>query len=338
MNADPGSISMSRVFDANEAADEARAEYEESTAKQRAQAEAAHNAKVIQGGKLTSRMPAEEYHALPGVSITRLKELKRSALHYQYRLKNPKGSDKLTLGTAAHCATLEPERFESEFAIWTRRGDSGKLCPRKGQHWDAFVSANDGKTIITEDDLEKALMIATAVRNDPVAGRYLETGEPEVSMQWQMTSESMLRKPVVIDCRGRADWLTRIDGEHHLIGLKTSADCRPFIFGNQAARLGYHLQWAFYLDGYKSITGVTPVLKEIVVESAPPHDVVVYNIPEDVILQGRAEYEGLLRHLVECESRKEWLGVAGGLEQIISLPTWAFDAQDDIAELELETT
>jgi exodeoxyribonuclease VIII len=288
-------------------------------------------------GKITSRMPALEYHVLPGINITSLKEMKRSPKHYQYRLLNPRSADKLTLGTAAHVATLEPERFAGQFAIWTRRSEAGNLCPRKGQYWDAFVRENAGKTLITEGDLEKALAMAKAVRDDPLAARYLETGEPEVSMQWRLTSESLLRKPVEIECRGRVDWLTRIDGEHHLIGLKTSTDCRPFIFGSQAARLGYHLQWAFYLDGYKAITGVTPTVKEIVVESAPPYDVVVNHITEDVLMQGRSEYEVLLRQWVDCHARKEWLGVAGGVEQIITLPTWTFDAQDDIADLELET-
>jgi hypothetical protein len=279
-------------------------------------------------GKITSRMPALEYHALPGINITSLKELKRSAKHYQYRLANPKAADHLTLGTAAHCAVLEPERFEQQFAIWTRRGPSGKLCPRNGQHWDKFNWENEGKTLITEDDQVKALAMAAAVHNDPLASRYLETGEPEVSMQWTLMSESLLRKPIEIQCRGRVDWLTVVDGEPHLIGLKTSTDCRPFLFGNQAARLGYHLQWAFYLDGYKAITGKTPI---------EPHDVVVNHITEDVLLQGRSEYEVLLRQLIDCQSRNEWLGVASGLEQIITLPTWAFDAQDDIKDLELET-
>lgn len=287
--------------------------------------------------RIISRVPAEEYHSSPGVSITRLKELKRSPLHYQYRLTNPKLTAPLALGSAAHCATLEPERFGRQFAVWSRRGEAGTLCPRKGQYWDAFRAGNPGKTIITEDECTAALALAQAVRGDPCAARYLESGEPEVTMHWWLTSESLSRAPVSLQCRGRADWLTNIDGEPYLVGLKSARDCRPFIFGNQAAKLGYHLQWAFYLDGYRSITGKTPHLKEIVVESAAPHDVVVYDITEDIILQGRAEYEGLLRQLIDCEKRNEWLGVANGLEQVLTLPTWAFDAQDDIAELELET-
>lgn len=286
--------------------------------------------------QIQSRVPAEDYHASPGVSITRLKELKRSGLHYQYRLANPPATRPMSLGTAAHCAVLEPERFSRQFAVWARRGESGSLCPRKGQYWEEFKARNPGKQIITEDEGLDALAISQAIRKDARAMRYLESGEPEVTMRWQLTSESMTRKPVTVACRGRADWLTRIDSDHYLVGLKTAKDCRGPIFGNAAARLGYHLQWAFYQDGYQAITGVTPKLREIVVESAPPYDVVVYEIPEDVISQGRAEYEALLRVLIECESKQEWLGWANGLEQVLSLPTWAFDAQDDLSDLELE--
>jgi hypothetical protein len=287
---------------------------------------------------ITPYMPAEIYHALPGVSITRLKELKRSGKHYQHRLKHPKFTAALSLGTAAHCATLEPARFETDFAIWSRRSEkTGNLCPQNGQWWDAFKAANANKIIITEDDSDAALLIAGAVRGEPLAMRYLQTGEPEVSLQWAVEVESLIhRRTVTLQCRGRADWLTRIDGVHYVVGLKTAANILPVLFGNAAARLSYHMQWAFYMDGYKAITGVTPEMREIVVESQPPYDVVVYQIPEDIILQGRAEYETLLRQLVDCELRQEWLGVSNGTEQVLSFPTWAFDAQDDIAELGLE--
>lgn len=284
---------------------------------------------------IRSRVPYTEYQGLTGINISRLKELKRSALHYQYRLANPLMSDSLTLGTAAHVATLEPERFDTQFCIWNRRGESGNLCPRKGQFWDKFVAGHPGQSVLTEKEHDKALALAAAVRADACAMRYLESGEPEVTMQWVLTSESMLRQPVEVECRGRVDWLTRIDGAPYLIGLKTARDCRAFQFGSQAARLGYHLQWSWYHQGYKAITGLAPRMKEIVVESAPPYDVAVYDITEDVLLQGQAEYEGLLRHLIECEQRKEWLGTANGMEQILTLPTWAYDALDDLSDLGL---
>jgi exodeoxyribonuclease VIII len=289
-------------------------------------------------GQIRSRVPADEYHALPGVGITRLKELKRSGLHYQYRLANPKTTVPLVLGTAAHCAVLEPERFTRQFAVWRRRSENtGNLCPRNGKHWEEFRGANFGRDVITEDEELAALGIAKAVRSDPRAMRYLEQGDPEVTLQWETGIESMLGAPALFACKGRVDWLTHLDGVAYLVGLKSARDARPLIFGTAAARLQYHLQWAFYLDGYQAITSKVPKVKEIVVESEPPHDVVVFDIPEDVVYQGRDEYQALLRHLRQCEERGEWLGCANGTEQVLTLPTWAYPHQgDDLSDLGLE--
>jgi PDDEXK-like uncharacterized protein DUF3799 len=276
-----------------------------------------------------SRMPAEEYLALAGTSISRLKELRRSPLHYRHALEHPKETVPLRLGTAAHCATLEPERFDRQFAIWSRRSEkTGNLCPRNGQWWDAFEADNRGKTIITEDECTPALALAAAVRADPVAAPYLEAGEPEVVMQWEAWGRQ---------CKGRVDWLTRKDEEPVLVGLKTARDCRPFIFGSAAAKLGYHLQWAFYQNGFSVIkAGERPRVVEIVVESAPPHAVIVYRIPDDVLLQGEEEFLRLLEVLDRCEREGAWPGPATE-EQMLTLPTWAYPQTDDISEIGLET-
>jgi hypothetical protein len=132
---------------------------------------------------IISRVPAEEYYSMPGISITRLKTIGRSPLHYQYELANPKQSAAMTLGTAAHCAVLEPHLYESRFAVWSRVSDGGNACPRKGQYWDAFVLESKGKTILTADEHRLAQAIGNAVRSDPTAMKYLAFGEPEVTMR-----------------------------------------------------------------------------------------------------------------------------------------------------------
>lgn len=277
-------------------------------------------------GKITSRMPAAEYHSLPGVSITRLKNMKRSALHYRHFLAAPPQSSPMTLGTASHCSVLEPERFGREYAMWSRRSKSGSLCPRTGQFWESFVAESGNKSIITEDEADTALTLAKAVRSSPAAMRYLQAGDPEVTMQWEVNAQHR---------RGRADWLTIIDDDHYLVGLKTARDCRPFVFGNAAAKLGYHLQWAYYHDGYEAITGRKPKMVEIVVESSAPHAVVVYRITEDIIEQGRDEYVELIEALQKCEASGEWPGPATD-EIDLSLPSWVYQQQDDLSELDLD--
>lgn len=277
---------------------------------------------------IASRMPYRDYAALRGVSITRLKELKRSPKHYKHRLANPKETTALKLGTSAHTAVLEPERFSRDYAIWAERTEGGNLRPRYGKFWDAFAAEHRGRTIITIDEYEATLAIQAAVRAEPAAMRYLESGDPEVSMQW--LCDGRLRK-------GRIDWLTNVDCEPVLVGLKTSRDCRHFIFGNAAARLGYHLQWAYYFDGYTTIKGddTVPKVVEIVVEPEAPHAVAVYKIPFDIIDQGREEYQDLLAQLAECEAKNHWPGPLTD-EQILTLPSWVYQTQDDLSDLGLE--
>lgn len=276
---------------------------------------------------ITSRVPMDAYVQVPAVSITRLKELKRSPLHYRYLLENPRQSDPLRLGVATHCAVLEPERFDRDFAVWSRRTSTGSLAPRNGQYWDAFRADHVGKHIITEDEYVRAMAMRDAVRGFGPAMNYLENGDPEVTLEWELEGHA---------CKGRVDWLTHFDGHPVLVGLKTARDCRHFSFGSVAARLGYPLQWAFYFDGYQQITnGRAPRVVEIVVESAPPHAVAVYTITNDILAYGREEYLALLGVLDECERRGEWPGPLQH-EEALSLPSWVYGNSDDLGGLDLD--
>lgn len=272
------------------------------------------------------RVSFETYSDIPAISISRLKELARSPLHYQYRLTVPKESSAMQLGTLAHLLTLEPHRYDLDVAIWSERTDSGAMSPRRGKKWDEWRAQHDGKLLVTEDEADTAEAIAEAVRGDAVAMNYLEAGDPEVSMTWDLAGRP---------CKGRADWITALDGDPVIVGLKTARDCRPFQFGAAAARLGYPLQWAFYQDGYRAITGIEPRMVEIVVEAEPPHAVVTYQIPGDVLEYGRDEYLRLIRLLEECERAKAWPGPCE-TEQILALPSWVYGSEDDITELGLE--
>ena len=264
---------------------------------------------------IRSRVPYADYAAIPAISISRLKELRKSPLHYQHALKHPKESAALTLGTAAHTATLEPERFAADYAAWGEKTESGRARPRNGKDWDAFKLEHSGRTIITADEYATAVSIQQAVRNDPIARVYLEgLGDPEVTMQWNDGT---------FDCKGRADWWAKFDARDVLVGLKTTRDIGERPFKAQAARLGYHMQWAHYADGWKSITGSEPIMIEIVVESAAPHVVVCYEIPAEVLNRGRDEVAELKLVLAECEASGRWPGPGTELK-IMSLPAWAY--------------
>ena len=274
-----------------------------------------------------TRLTFDEYRASPGLNISALKHLRHSPQMFIHRLENPDSSPAMQFGTLAHLLTLEPSRSD-EVVPWTKRSETGAMSPRRGKDWEAFKAEHAGKLIVTLDEMNDAEDLARAVRSDPVAAKYLAKGEAEVSFSWQWP---------VGRCKARADWVTSVAGRLTLVGLKTARDCRPFQFGAAAARLGYHLQWAWYQDGWREAHGTdtAPRMVEIVVESEAPHSVIVYTIPDDVLEQGRGEYQDLLIQYQECQRSGDWHGPAD-VEQVLTLPSWVYGADDDLSDLGLE--
>jgi len=271
----------------------------------------------------------ESYLSVARTNISKLKEMARSPLHYQYRLEHDRETTALSLGRSAHTAVLEPAKFISHYALWDERTESGKVRPRRSKDWDAFCAANAGKTIIKADECNFARAIRDAVHGKRVAEKYLAAGEPEVTMLWDDVETG---RP----CKGRLDWVTHVEGVDCLVGLKTARDPAARAFSNQAAKLLYHLQWAFYYDGYSLLTGKEPRVVELVVESGAPHDVVCNVIPVDVLELGREEYRALLARLAECETSKRWPGMAEN-EVMFELPAYLKrDDDEDLDDLELE--
>jgi hypothetical protein len=271
-----------------------------------------------------------EYDKLPGVSITRLKELRRSPLHYQYRLQNPKEPTKsMELGTSTHIAALEPERFLREYALWSSERADGSTRIRRGKEWDEFQEMHAGKTIIRDEEYDKAIAIRDAVRADAVAMKYLAMGRPEVAMTWTDPETKT-------ECRGRTDWITTIAKRPYIVDLKGTRNANHIWFSRDVARLDYHLQAAYYADGYETISGTAPGVIVVAVEFEPPHDVVTYVIPDDVLQVGRDQYRQLLAELGMCATTGEWFGSGRGIEQTLQLPAWAVPNEDDVGGIGLE--
>src|SRR5690606_20877601 len=109
----------------------------------------------------------------------------------------------LTLGRAAHCAVLEPDRYERDHAVWERRTSSGNLAPRNGKWWEGFKAEHCGRAIITADEHAEAMAMQSAIRGNPDAMQFLATGDAEVTLQWMVGGAA---------CKGRVDWMTRYEG------------------------------------------------------------------------------------------------------------------------------
>jgi hypothetical protein len=273
-----------------------------------------------------------EYGKLHGVNFSTLKELRRSPKHYRHRLVSPReATSAMALGTAAHIAVLEPERFLKEFVLWDQKTDKGRTRPRNGKDWDDFEESAraTGKQVLRVDEYDTAITLRDAVRDDDVAMKYLAMGKAEIALQW-------VHEPTGTPCKGRVDWATKVDGGPCIVDLKSARDVSPHWFSRAVAKLDYHVQLAFYADGYEAATGIPPRVVVVAVESGPPHDVVVYIVPSDVLQIGREVYGGLLDELKRCSGANDWPGHGQGVERTLNLPAWAVpDDEDGLDDLGL---
>lgn len=259
-------------------------------------------------------MTRQEYEAIDACNFSTLKELRRSPLHYAYRLREPRKDTKtLAMGRAVHAAVFEPDRFPLDYALWDGE--------RRGKAYAEFCEQHPAQTILKAEEYRTALAIRDAVRSHPVARPALTPpGEAEKAITW--TDEA-----TGLRCKGRLDWW-RIG---LLCDLKTTTDVDRDRFQALAYRMGYHAQLALYRAGLVANHLDAPVPRIIAVESAPPHDVAVFPLDDDLLYAG----ELLCTDLLAKAAAFRFSGLAPGRypeEVELGLPRWA-QAGDDKVEV-----
>lgn len=275
---------------------------------------------MSQANGVVMNLPRSKYELVQRVNWSSLKVVGRSPAHYRHELLR-QGADTAArkLGRACHLAALEPERYRHEVAVWTE----GR---RAGKKWEAFCSEHEGQELLKEDEAELCQAIQRAVRNDSAAAKYLAGGQGEVSLFWTHVTPPMGALPgYSLDCKGRVDFLAT---DRALVDLKTTRDASEDGFGREVYKYRYHAQAAFYADGYAAATGIRLPYVVVAVESAPPHVVQVYRVPDRVLDAGRELYRALLDRLHICREHATWPGYFDG-EAELSLPKWAAGGADD---------
>ena len=267
----------------------------------------------------TSDLSNEDYHAGPGVSKSHLDTVSRSPyLYYRKHLDpnrppNPT-SVRLLQGTLAHCAILEPDEFRKRYLV-------GPDANRNTKEWKAAEAAATelGKTLIKPDEHSTAMRQAEAVRQIKDVADLFAIGKPEVSAYWRDEETQLL-------CKCRPDWVHDCnDTGVILVDVKTTQDASPQVFRNSVAKWRYHVQNAWYADGYAKASGLNVLAFVFVaVEMDWPYAASAMILDDEAIGEGRAEYNRNLKAIADCAKSNNWPGYSEGIE-MISLPKWAFN-------------
>lgn len=247
-----------------------------------------------------------EYHAHPSLSKSGLDRLAISPAHYQAWLTDPRiETAAMRFGTAAHCAILEPARFEQEYAPLPEGLDRRT---KDGKALYAELEAT-GKTLLSMDDWNTLNRMRDSVLAHPAARELLSEGQAETSHFSELYGVSVKCRP---------DWLSG----GLVVDLKTTQDASLSGFSKSIANYRYAVQHAFYSDILASLGHEIIAFLFIAVEKTAPFAVGVYELDDMSIEIGREQYQSDLDTYRRCVESGEWPAYSNGVEKI-SLPRWA---------------
>jgi len=241
-----------------------------------------------------------EYHKdTEKISKSGLDLISKSPLHYWEKYLNPLHIEKTTpaliLGSAVHCAVLEPQEFGKRYAVAPqvdKRTKEGK------EIYANFELSTEGLQIISKDDSIVCERIMEAVQHHEEASLLLsKINKVEQVLEYN-------------DMKCKPDGIC--ESLHLIIDLKTTEDASPYAFGRSARKYRYDVQAAFYSDIYEKVYNHRPEgFIFIAVEKTPPFAVAVYVIEDSDIEIGREKYIEDLNVWRECKQSNEWNGYKG---------------------------
>jgi len=257
-----------------------------------------------------------EYHAdTSAISASGLKLFARSPAHYYAAYLDPQRPERqptaaMKLGTATHCAILEPERFNAEYVAMPE-GIDRRTTAGKQAYADLLAS---GAEVLAADDMASVMNMACSFRDNDISRALFDRSHS--------VEQSIYATINGVSCKCRPDFITA--DRLLVMDVKTTKDASPEAFGKSAWNLGYHVQAAFYRRVIGAATGTTPDFIFGCVESESPHLVAYYSVPQYLLDYADGLIDTLLERYAECLAADLWPGYVAEIEmQELSVPGYA---------------
>lgn len=264
-------------------------------------------------------MPEGEYHRPKDeLSSTGAKLILESPAKYKHQIIDGHRvhRDSYDIGTAVHtkvlgvgaaAVTCPPDLLDS----------TGGMRTKAAKEWKAEQQAA-GVPVVSAEELTVIDSMAEAVLAHPLAKALFErAGHPEVSV---------FDEYLGVKRRGRFDYLPDDGGV--AVDLKTTVNASAREFANSAAKYGYHIQRAHYLDILQRVTGRELDMRFVVVEKTAPYLVAVHPLSEQFAEMGETAALEAVDVYRRCMEHNDWPGYPMDLAPIAP-PVWSiYDHQD----------
>ena len=266
----------------------------------------------------SDQLSNEQYHAAAGISKSGLDLILRSPAHYRFSEKR-EATRAMEIGTALHCAILEPERFAADYMLLR------EVTDRRASAYKEACKVWSAERVLTGTEADRVAGMQESVLSHPVLGRFVKaTGRCELSV-FATDPET----GVLVKCR-----FDKLLDAKLAIDVKKTQDLRDF--GKSVANYGYHMQAAFYTDVWKWATGEDlDGFMFAAVEEQMPHASAMITLDDEAIDIGRMEYRKALNTYAECFERDEWNGIYQELAPV-QLPSWYINQFENESEVKFD--
>ena len=253
-----------------------------------------------------------DYHSIPALSNSSLSVLKRSPAEFHARfiaktLKTEE-TDAMRLGSAVHMLALEPERFDSEYAIVEgpinpSTGNPYGRDTKKFQVWLDQEMMQQTRKVLLASEFSESIEIAKAFQSHSnivsiMASKTEKVYERGYEMAYLVDGQDPIRLKCKPDCV--------IPSEGLIIDLKTTSDPHPDVWKWSAEEYGYHRQAAIYLQAMEAYYGRQFRFLFGVVRSKAPYEVGVYELDDDSISRGWSQVESLIAEYAKRKREDNW--------------------------------
>ena len=251
-------------------------------------------------------VPDAEYRGWDAMNYSRLKLLAVSVEVFAWREKHPQQpSRSMAIGTAVDMLISDPAAAVESIVV-----NPSTATSKAGKE---FALENCDKVVLTEAEHKTAIACWQSLVTTTETAAILSAGKPQVCGVWTDAEWNQL-------CKMRIDRET----DAALVDIKTTANIDLPLFARDAERFGYHIQAAFYRDGYLALTGKAKPFTIIAVETQQPHRVKVYPFGDASLLAGRMAYKRGLYNYTLCLKSKVW---RDAVEEELEIPAYALRAE-----------
>lgn len=239
----------------------------------------------------------EQYHAADGISRSQLMLLDKSPYHFWYQVlsgmaERRAATPAMNVGSAFHTLLLEPNLFDEEYCVLPnldRRTKGGKAM------YEEFVAENQGKIVLTQDQIEQVLLMVEQVKSHEIVKTLLDEAQFEQSIFWTDLETG-------IQFKARPDiWSAKM-----VVDLKTTVDAAAYKLQRSALEYGYYLQAGMAYEACKQMGKPFEMFVILAVEKEMPHAPAVFMMDDDALQFGIDQFQRYKKMLADCMSSDKW--------------------------------